>query len=165
MSVFENVFAPAARSLDHGKLISRLYIYICTYGSKTLIQCFYPFVPAPRYVRPQMYRLTLCWLIPVLFRHVLAIQGLIGISAGCRWARPLDFSKPGWCCGLAWFDDVKHRKNWCLLHMAVTPLYRNAIFVWKLLKSIEKTRVLLTNPAYLHADLGSECHVSKFIDF
>jgi len=103
--------------------------------------------------------------MPVLFRHVLAIQGLIGISAGCWSARPLDFSKAGWCCGLAGFDDVKHRKNLCLLHMAVTPLRRKAMFVWKLLKSIYKTKVLLTNPAYLHADLGSERHVCKSIDF
>ena len=44
----------------------------------------------------------------------------------------------------------KHCKNWCLLHMAITPLYRKAFLRWTLVKHIGKMQVMLTKPAYLH---------------
>ena len=44
----------------------------------------------------------------------------------------------------------KHRKNWCVAHVAVTPLHRNTSFISNVIKSIEKMKVPFTEPAYLH---------------
>ena len=49
--------------------------------------------------------------------------------------------------------------------LGFTPLCRNTIFIWKLLKSIEQMKVLLTTPAYLHGDLRLERHIYKSIVF